>query len=328
MDGHDARAGEVGREAVEARGDGGVDGEERGATTPLAEVTDWTELEERLRAAEARGDAEEPGAGALPPPAEARSGEAAEKGVARPLAKNYRLHTEDPQRAQFYQLLRQHPDANPLELARQAGFGEVPNPPPQAAAAVQEQGDPLAALRNEIEDLVQRKRAHREAYEFDKADELGDRLMEARLKLEQETRALADAQGMQARYEAAYEDARGAAARIHPGTVQPGSRQYRLVRMLVAAKEAESPEFFEDPSYPLRLLGELERDFPESFPRRGESGGKAPGARSRAVGQAVAGNLGGRRATSRAELERAIESLGEEELLALANAVGTHPEAK
>ncbi len=316
-----------GDEGAEWRGDS-KEAEGRGAMTPLAEVTDWTELEERLRAAEARSDEAGLGAGELPPPAEARASGEDAKGGPRQWAKNYRLHTDDPQRAQFFQLLRQHPEANPLDLARMAGFAGDTEPEGENAETtkVEEGDDPLNSLREEIAELVQRKRAHREAYEFDKADELGERLLEARLELEQRTREVAEGKVTQAKYEAAYHDARGAAARLHPGTLQPGSRQFRLVRMLVAAKEMETPEFFEDPSYPLRLLGELERDFPETFPRRaGSVSGKVQGARSRIVGQAVAGNTGGRRAASRAELERAIESLGEEELLALANAVGTRP---
>jgi hypothetical protein len=92
--------------------------------------------------------------------------------------------------------------------------------------------------------------------------------------------------------------------------------------MLVAAKEQEAPEFFADPAYPLQLLGELERDFPEAFPRRSPAGSRGP---SRLVGQAVAGTAGGSRLSSRAQVERQIDGLSAEQLFALANAIGTQP---
>src|SRR5262249_4037104 len=153
--------------------------------------------------------------------------------------------------------------------------------------------DPLQPLRDEIAALAEQKRRHREAYEFDKADELGERLLDARLQLEHQTRAVAETRAGQARHDSAYADARAQARPLHPAATRPASRQFRLVRMLVAAKEQESPEFFHDPAYPLRLLGELERDFPESFPRG--AGGRAraaagPAAPSRLLGQAVAGH--------------------------------------
>src|SRR6185436_4689013 len=107
------------------------------------------------------------------------------------------------------------------------------------APAQEEAADPLQPLRDEIAALAQQKRRHREAYEFNKADELGERLLEARLNLEHQTREVAETRVSQQRYDAAYADARTEATRLHPAAAQPGSRQFRLLRMLVAAKEQE-----------------------------------------------------------------------------------------
>jgi hypothetical protein len=301
------------------------------AMTPLEKIADWSELERRLQQAE---NGEDPAdAPADLDQSNAASGPVGENTEARQLPRNYRFRTEDPQRARFYQLMRQHPEANPAELARLVGYAE--STPPlssgEAAPTAQPQeADPLQPLRDEIAALAQQKRRHREAYEFDKADELGERLLEARLQLEHKTREVAETRGQQTRYDAAYTDARDEAARLHPAAAQPGSRQFRLVRMLVAAKEQESPEFFNDPAYPLRLLGELERDFPESFPRG--AGGRArvaarPAAPSRLLGQTVAGHATSSQAIHPDHLEQQIDGLNAEQLFALAHAVGTRPDA-
>lgn len=305
-------------------GEAETDRQDRAASTPLEQVTDWSELERRLQATEP-ADAE---GGPAPETNEDSTPEAAPADAPedRALPRNFRFRTEDPQRARFYQLMRQHPDANPVDLARVAGYEADAGAPAEVEESVSEaatpEADPLESLRDEIAGLVREKRVCREAYEFDRADEVGERLLDARLELERKTREVAATRVSQARYDSAYQDARSAAARLHPATAQPGTKQHRLVRMLVAAKEQEAPEFFADPAYPLQLLGELERDFPEAFPRRSPAGGRGS---SRPLGQAVAGTTGGSRPSSRAQLDRQIDGLSAEQLFALANSIGTQP---
>jgi hypothetical protein len=334
----------IAADAERERDDAPDDGGAQQAGTPLEKITDWDELERRLRVAETEPAEDTSGESAEETPPRRAPGGDLEDGDAppptgqdspgaKPLARNFRLRAQDPQRAQFYQLLRQHPDANPADLARMAGYaGAAPAPDPakneEPKHDAAREADPLQSLRDQVADLSRRKREHREAYEFDKADELGEQLLETRLELERKAREVAENHVAQAHYDAAYHEARNNAAQLHPATVQAGSKQFRLVRMLVAAKEQEAPEFFADPAYPLHLLSELERDFPEAFPpRRSATARRDVAARppSRLVGQAVAGTTGGSHATSRVELERQIENLSPEQLYALADAVGTQP---
>jgi hypothetical protein len=314
--------------------------------TPLEQVTDWAELERRLtqtdehaaaagsNPAASRGeenDGGEAGDGETPPDAPLPQPENPEDpnapAVRRELPRNFRLHTQDPQRARFYQLLRQHPEANPGDLAREAGYGEAGLPEAskteEAAQNPKHDADPRAALRETIADLAQRKRACREAYDFEQADALTEQLQAAQEELGQHEKHAAQAGETQAEFMAAYREARAEATTGHPALAQEGSRQNRLARLLVAAKEQQAPEFFEDPGYPLRLVRELEREFPDAFPRQAGDHAPRTTARSRPLGEAVAGTASGAREMSRAQLERQIDQLSAEQLLALAHKVGT-----
>lgn len=70
----------------------------------------------------------------------------------KPPAKNYRLHTEDPQRAAFYRLCKQNPDANPVDLAKIAGY-KVPVVVEEKAA---EEVAPAEPVRDPIAELKER----------------------------------------------------------------------------------------------------------------------------------------------------------------------------
>lgn len=55
---------------------------------------------------------------------------------------------------------------------------------------------------------------------------------------------------------------------LYPKVADHESRQTKLVKMLIAEKEANQPGFFDDPTYPILVVYSLEKKFPEIFPKR------------------------------------------------------------
>lgn len=252
----------------------------------------------------------------------------------KPLPKNFRFHTEDPKRAKYFRLLKQNPDADPVQLAAIAGYS-IPNAPqPAPEGRKQEEApqapDPLQGLRDEIAALKEKKKTLRAAYEYGEADEVGETLTEKLLELQKRELEVADEASYRQEFQASYSEARNKAVALYPDTAKPGTRQHKLVAMLRTYKEQTDPAFLQDPSYPMRLLAELQADYPDAFPKAGTPAQPArvpaqPKNPARPLGQVAPGNAGAKQPSSKAELEQTIDGMDLDQLAQLADSVGTQP---
>jgi hypothetical protein len=293
-----------------------------------------------------------PASGApTPPPAAAAPGAPAVEpgedevieGAEENLPKNFRFHTEDPQRSRYLKLLRQRPEANPIDLAREVGY-QLPASAAAAAApaAPTPKEDPLKGLRAEIDALKEQKKTARAAYEFDKVDELQDQILEKTLKLEREQAELDATEHFEAEYQGQYVEARQQAIAKYPDTAKKGTPQAEEVARERAFLEQTEPGFFDDPDYPLALLERLEKRRPDLFKATAPASATPPAAppppppvvtpppnatpknAARPVGAAVEpGASGAAQPLSKEATAKAIEEMSIEDLEKLGDAIGT-----
>lgn len=298
-------------------------------------------------AAKPADGASAPSTAAAPAPAEPGSEDETFEDGGDKFTKNFRLHTTDPARSRFLKLLKAEPGANPIELAQRAGYtppataAAAPATAAPAAAPVQTIDAVLQPLRDEIAALSAQKRTAREAYEFDKVDEIADQILEKRLALDRKQSELEQEASFQEEYDGGYQGAKAAAIAQYPDTGKRGTPQYEEIMRERAYLEQTEPGFFDDPQYPLELVKRLEVRRPDLF-KSGAAPAAAPAAAApvpaatvtppssaaakqpaRPVGAIAAGSETTTTPLTKQTAIAEIDNLSPEELVALADMVGT-----
>lgn len=198
----------------------------------------------------------------------------------KPLPKNFRFHTEDPQRATYLRLLRQNPEGDPVALAIAAGYKvpgnaatpTAPNPP---AAPAPKQAEPpkpipqLQPLRDEIAKMEQEIKDANESFDYGKASQLTIELGRKERQLDKAEQAHAHEASALAEYNAEVTQALGAVAQIHPQVSVEGTPQFEAVQREIAFLEAHHPNVLNDAGseYPRVVIERLEKSHPLLFPR-------------------------------------------------------------
>jgi hypothetical protein len=260
------------------------------------------------------------------------------------LPKNFRFHTEDKQRSRYLKLLRQRPEANPIELAREAGYTLPTESTPAAPAAPTPPVDTLQPLRKEIEDLKAKKKTHREAYEFDKVDEINETILEKTLELQRKETEIADEQAFETEYRETFAEARSEAVRMYPDTGKKDTAQFEELSRERSYLEVHEPGFFDDPNYPLALIERLEKRRPDLFrgaapaaptppapvppatpaaPTSTPPNAASPNKAARPVGAVEPATSGSTTPLTKEETVKKIEEMSPEELEALGDKIGT-----
>lgn len=259
------------------------------------------------------------------------------------LPKNFRLHTENPQRSRFLKLLRQQPEANPIDLAKQVGYN-LSAETAAAAPAPTPATDLLQPLRDEIAGLKSKKAELKAAYEFGQADDVNDQILEKTLELQRREDEVQEGQAFEEEYRGVYTEAREAALTKYPETATKGTPQFEEVQREVSFLERNEPGFFDDPNYPLELLVRLEKRRPDMFkgttqvppatptpavppvqPVASPANARPPNAAARPVGEVVPGSAGAVQPLSKDEAVKAIGEMSIEELEKLGDQIGTKP---
>lgn len=321
---------------------------EKPAETPAAEATPAAPTTAPATAATQPDGSQPP---ASPAPAAAAPGsDDPDNDSDETLPKNFRFHVDnDPARARFLQLVRREPGANPIDLAVRAGYAlpttATPAAAPAAAAAAPAETieTTLKPMRDEIDALQAQKKAAREAYEFDKVDEIADQILEKRLALEKTKADLEQQASYSEEYNSVKSAARAEAWAKYPDTRVPGTPQFEEVQREVAHLENVEAGFFDDPRYPIELLTRLEKRRPDLF-KSGAAPAPAAAAPAaapapstvtpppnaaaklpaRPVGQVAAGTEGSLQPLTKQATEQAIEEMTDpEEIAKLADLVGT-----
>jgi hypothetical protein len=259
------------------------------------------------------------------------------------LPKNFRFHTENPQRSRYLKLLRQQPEANPIDLAVQAGY--TPSQAKVEAAAAAAAPAPavpaeITTLKDEIAALKAKKAEHKAAYEFGEADDVNDQILEKTLKLQRREDEIEAEQAFQQEYQGQYVTARTQASQKYPDALKKGTPQFEEVVRERAYLEQTEPGFFDNPEYPTALIERLEKRRPDLFkgaaapaPAGSQPAAPAPvvtpppNARpnnaARPVGAVVQGSEGSQTPLTKEATEAAIDDLSIEQLEALGDMVGT-----
>lgn len=195
--------------------------------------------------------------------------------------KNFRLHTTDPARSRYLKLLSKEPGANPIDLALRAGYTLPASAAPAPAAApatapAQTIDEVLKPQTDEIAALQAQKKAHREAYEFDKADEIGEQILDKRLAVERRRSELEQEASFAEEFNVGYGAAKTAAFQQYPDMTKPGTAQHGAIMRERAFLEETEPGFFDNPAYPLELIKRLEDSRPDLFKKPGAAPAPTP----------------------------------------------------
>lgn len=250
------------------------------AITNLEDVTDWSTLEKILEQAEqpehqeVESKTEQPKPPAtneqspVVPPAKPPVTNSEEEDTETEPPKNFRFHSEDPTERRFLRLLRQNPGANPIELARLAGYkGEAtaaaPNPAQVEETQPTPQADPLKPFTDKVAELKQKLKEAEASYS--PTAEILDELQDAKLALRDAKEGFEMQTAAQADFARDYKAHRAEALKLCPESGQPGTPQAEEVRREILFLESTEPELFQNPDYPVKVLERVAKRRPELF---------------------------------------------------------------
>ena len=197
------------------------------------------------------------------------------------LANNFRFHTEDPVQQRFFKLLKAEPGTPIPELWKRAG-GKVDTAPVEAPKPQEQAPQPPPAHPRvvEIDSTITQLRAQqkeaRAAYEYGKADDLGDQILDLvreRAEVNADYRASLKES---AALDRQVQESEVAAIAQYPDAGKEGTPLYdELVRENIFMREVK-PDFFNDPKFPLKLIEQVKARRPELFEKAAPTPAAAP----------------------------------------------------
>lgn len=260
------------------------------------------------------------------------------------LARRVRITTDDPKKQKFLKLMRENPDADPIDLAKVAGY-KGPEAKEEAARVTEQPKEEkrvtveeaLKPLDDEITALEKQRDDALEAFEHSKAIKLTEQITEKKMERREKAKDFVAQQEWKRSYDADFKVAHQKAVGRYPDVAKPGTRQFKLVKAEIARRLQDDPEFNQDPNFPNTVIDDLEKELPEIFnAKAAKPKGKTSPAETppktqlpparKVMGKSTApGSSTTEKPHSKAELNQMLDNLSPEELESLADEAGFKP---